>query len=370
MNEDSVNKLIRQLYDAAFDDMAFHDFISDLGKKLLKSPVGFDHNTHILSENPIRSHHDLDISLEPEVLELYSTPETNPAIKAILNAQRDKPFQLHDFVDRETFKTHEGVRFYFEPQRFDKYLCVVAGRGEFGATFLCSFRTIEQSEFDRDEVSAFEKLSPHFAGAMQVRALRLAQERRQNLAERTAAETAMSVVYLNSTGKIIEAEPAAEALLTEGSLLKRRGGYLSVSPNAKGPSNEELLRFVANAKGAELALRLVSGKGLVLRLRAYPVGPDLLNIASAGASVDSVALVIERLPAQRPIDIEAFSLAYSLTPSETRLIGALAMTLSATAAAESLGVSRNTAKTQLSSIFSKTGVENQAALMLLLGKFR
>lgn len=57
---------------------------------------------------------------------------------------------------------------------------------------------------------------------------------------------------------------------------------------------------------------------------------------------------------------------FGVTPAEAKLIAHLIDGLTLTAAAETLGVSRNTARTQLSSIFTKTGVNRQAQLIKLV----
>ncbi|MFK7730135.1 MAG: helix-turn-helix transcriptional regulator, partial [Pseudomonadales bacterium] len=57
---------------------------------------------------------------------------------------------------------------------------------------------------------------------------------------------------------------------------------------------------------------------------------------------------------------------FGVTPAEAKLIAHLVDGLTLTAAAQALGVSRNTARTQLSSIFGKTGVNRQAQLVKLV----
>ncbi len=57
---------------------------------------------------------------------------------------------------------------------------------------------------------------------------------------------------------------------------------------------------------------------------------------------------------------------FGVTPAESKLITHLIDGLTLTAAAEVLGVSRNTARAQLSSIFTKTGVNRQSQLVKLV----
>lgn len=57
---------------------------------------------------------------------------------------------------------------------------------------------------------------------------------------------------------------------------------------------------------------------------------------------------------------------FGVTPAEAKLMGHIIDGQTLTAAAEALGVSRNTARTQLSSIFTKTGVNRQSQLVKLV----
>ena len=57
---------------------------------------------------------------------------------------------------------------------------------------------------------------------------------------------------------------------------------------------------------------------------------------------------------------------FRVTPAEAKLIAHLVDGLTLTAAAGALGVSRNTARAQLSSIFTKTGVNRQNQLVKLV----
>jgi DNA-binding CsgD family transcriptional regulator len=59
---------------------------------------------------------------------------------------------------------------------------------------------------------------------------------------------------------------------------------------------------------------------------------------------------------------------FGVTPAEAKLMAHLVEGLTLTAAAEALGVSRNTARTQLSSIFTKTGVNRQNQLVKLVSE--
>ena len=64
--------------------------------------------------------------------------------------------------------------------------------------------------------------------------------------------------------------------------------------------------------------------------------------------------------------VDRLALERRLTPAETRLARCLASGATLRNAAEQLGVSINTVRSQLRQIFAKTGTSRQAALMRLL----
>ena len=67
-------------------------------------------------------------------------------------------------------------------------------------------------------------------------------------------------------------------------------------------------------------------------------------------------------------DLAPLAPAFGLTPSEVALCRRLLLGESLVDAAEQLGISQETARTRLKTIFQKTGTSRQAELMLLLAR--
>jgi DNA-binding CsgD family transcriptional regulator len=57
---------------------------------------------------------------------------------------------------------------------------------------------------------------------------------------------------------------------------------------------------------------------------------------------------------------------YKITPAEARLVAKLAALRTVEEAADDLGISMATARTQLKSVFGKSGTRSQSELLLLL----
>jgi DNA-binding CsgD family transcriptional regulator len=80
-----------------------------------------------------------------------------------------------------------------------------------------------------------------------------------------------------------------------------------------------------------------------------------------------VCLIIEaEIEAGRFIDIDRFSQSYGLTKSETRALTGLVAGKTVDAIAREYGRSRETIRTQLKSLYSKTGARGQADLLRLV----
>lgn len=80
-------------------------------------------------------------------------------------------------------------------------------------------------------------------------------------------------------------------------------------------------------------------------------------------------LILNDLDSNPDPVFETFSQAFGLTPAEARLAALIATGVSPRQAAEQLGIARETARTQLKSVFAKTGTHRQSELVFLFSRF-
>ena len=178
-----------------------------------------------------------------------------------------------------------------------------------------------------------------------------------------------AVVLTDEGGSVLHANRAADALLRIGSLVTATGGVVE----ARLPSAaSELRKAILLAARNEAAIGSI---GLAIRLTDPDIPPIFAHVLPMTGSelrtrlqpAAAAAIFIGALPDEDDAaDIAAA--AFGLTPAEKRVLkGLLAgRTLAETAA--SLSVAQTTAKSQLESIFSKTGVSRQADLILLASR--
>lgn len=100
---------------------------------------------------------------------------------------------------------------------------------------------------------------------------------------------------------------------------------------------------------------------------AYPI--KLSNLA-ANALADCQALVILIDLEEQPHTSEtALRITFHLTPAEARLAARLSTGESLDSATEAIGISKETGRNQLKSIFLKAGVKRQSELVAMLSLF-
>jgi DNA-binding CsgD family transcriptional regulator len=156
-------------------------------------------------------------------------------------------------------------------------------------------------------------------------------------------------------------------------ILDRRDGLIfsdnriaATDPNESAALGELIRRAVAGSErkehpgGNAVSITRQNGKPLQLRIAPFPcehlsVGSQFAAIAFIGNPDKSLRLPLEIIQA-----------AYGLTPAEAKLAVLLLQGRTVTEAAEANSVTRETIRSQLKSIFLKTGTRRQGELIELL----
>ncbi len=181
-------------------------------------------------------------------------------------------------------------------------------------------------------------------------------------------------LLLDAQRRIVNANPAAEALLREGDgVVVSPDGSLQAT--AAFPSeNRALSRCLAAAlcvaAGEEVPLcaplrvSRPSGRAPLLVIAApLPAAP----VALRGAIGGGMALILIVDPEAQPRDVTtALQIAAGLTPAEARVAMLIGGGFSRPQAAAMLNVSPSTANCQLASCFEKLGVRSQVSLARLM----
>ncbi|MDD3797575.1 MAG: helix-turn-helix transcriptional regulator [Novosphingobium sp.] len=195
-------------------------------------------------------------------------------------------------------------------------------------------------------------------------------ERRLRVMEHVLETSGVGIVVVDPAGHILMANAVAHGIVAENDVIAMRDGALRAGRPNDNRRLQDSIRDMAEQQSANADASCYTSVALERDDQAHPLtlivrpGP---SYAPVTAPLRRTAVVILRDPARRGAlsapDLEQF---FALSRAEARLAGLLADGLSLEDAAATLGVSRNTARSQLQAIFAKTGTNRQGDLVRLL----
>lgn len=238
---------------------------------------------------------------------------------------------------------------------------------------LVAVRAPESAAFTDADVSLFAEILPHLARALRLyRTVRSSEDMHGALVA-ILDRLPEAIFLVDHHGGVLSCNGSARAIL------RRNDGFSVVDGRIALASADEhsALRALIAEAGAERpgtdAARGIEATMSVSRpsgQRSLPVVvTPLLCRGESDCRPAAVAAVITK-----DVDQDASVLApnlgtaFNLTPGESRLAGLIADGLGIQAAAEALGITRNTARTHMKRIYAKTGVHSHADLVRLLSR--
>ena len=226
--------------------------------------------------------------------------------------------------------------------------------------------------FSSNDLRRLNELVPHFERAMAIHHRLRLTEKRAELATGAYDRVSVGIVLLDVDGDPILANREAVRIAM------RRDGFLFSDRclAAEHPTDSKRLRDLIQevgesafshepsktASGGATRIRRPSGQSdyhvvvLPLPQRCQPLD---------GSGAVGVLFITDPDKMQSPVEF-LFGDLYGLTEAESRLVAELMDGRGLTAAAKSLGLSRNTVHSQLASVFQKTGTRRQGELLRLL----
>lgn len=193
-----------------------------------------------------------------------------------------------------------------------------------------------------------------------------AADRRERIALRQGAVFAaafdavdVAMLVLTPSGSLLYATAKGEDLLDAGEpLLVSRSGRVTA---ARPAAAEDLRRLLAGAVAGTVGAVALDGSDGERRYSLLAVA-----LAAHEEAGTPIALFLQEVGRPTRLSGSVLAAVYGLTRAEGRLAEALANGLSTSEAADAFGISPLTARTQLKSIFAKTGTSRQADLVRLM----
>lgn len=158
------------------------------------------------------------------------------------------------------------------------------------------------------------------------------------------------MVVVDAARRVTWASPKALALLAEAKALNLEGHRLCAGDLADQKRLDALMNAAVRGEGGEMILFDADSEGVLVS--ASPRGGTAWLKLSALRPAKGTA--------------DRFAALFGLTPAEARLAEAMLAGHDPADCAVLFGVSRTTIRSQLDSLFDKTGRRRQAALMALL----
>jgi DNA-binding CsgD family transcriptional regulator len=275
-----------------------------------------------------------------------------------------------DAITPEEMETHP---FYAEfLSRFDLYR--VAAVGVSPDPMLQAALTIQRAvgrpPFEAAEKAIFARLGRHVERSLRLGIAMIEGETKTQALGQALRRLGTAVFTLDYADRVLFSNAAAETLLQTGPLALDNG-RLVVRTAGRRLSFGAAIAAQLRSKNADeteftpLLLHRQDGTRLAAFRMPIRVGQDLAEAVLRRSR--SLVLVIDQ-PADALPDLSLLRDLYGLTSAEARLAAIIGQGASPREAAERLGISEATARTVLKRIYSKTGINRQSQVAVLLSR--
>jgi len=226
-------------------------------------------------------------------------------------------------------------------------------------------RSARSGSFTDGERLLAKRLLPHLQNARTLHARLQQLAAGQQICQATLDQMPEGIFHLAADGSVVFANEAGLLLEMAANLVRRRNGRLLPTHPADNLALQRALQDMATqASGGIHHLQLHGPDGLPAGLMTLCPAPPPGSAWSA-QRVAAIAFV-KRLDQPREPIASRLQVAWELTRAECQLARLLLQGFSLEDAAGRLGVSKNTVRTQVRSMYEKTGTHRQGELVALL----
>jgi DNA-binding CsgD family transcriptional regulator/PAS domain-containing protein len=362
-----VNKLLGTLYAAPMQPELWNAFLAELSAVTGVTKAALISHNIATEDHPILAYFGESVRESASVYEDHYCQFDEWTSRFPKNGYSGRIIRGDDYWPRQSMLRSV---FYNEfLRRFDTCevagITVVATPTVFEA--LSVYRGPSEHEFSDGQVAPLEIIAPHLRTALYTRRKLLSLESRVNDLETTLDQLTSALVMIDATGKTVFVNTSARQILDRNDGLCLKNGRLtapSITENARLREIEVKAILTCNGKtAANPGAMLVSrNAGRPLQLVASP-----LRSVTGTMPGKAVAVIFITDPDLRPTaPDEVLRILFGLTRAESRLAMSLLDGNSLAEAANANRVGQETVRSQIKSIFQKTGTRRQGELVHLL----
>lgn len=234
------------------------------------------------------------------------------------------------------------------------------------ATHMTFTRNLGRGAYDDEGIRLVELLAPHVRRALLTYWRLNSASLRGNVMESALDHMGFGLVLLDGKGRVLTANPMAETVFRRGDGLGLHNDRL----HADQPQEHEVLtRLIQDAclgMGGDLYIQ--SGGGMApYRLSAIPLTQaptaTAFDLQAVAARPKAMLMIHDPASTKQKDGLGLFAAHHRITPAELRVLELLLRDQAPSQIAEQLGVGIRTVRSQLSSLFNKTGARNQRELI-------
>ncbi|MFV0278141.1 MAG: helix-turn-helix transcriptional regulator [Parahaliea sp.] len=306
------------------------------------------------------------VTLSPAVYAAYN--ESYFAMDPFVNLPAGEVYTLEQFMAPDDYYASDYYQQFVKGTGVRHLMGADMGDTLGNSARLRFARLAERQNFSASEQALCKRLLPHVQQTIRLQARIARVESERSLFAAAVDRMAVAAIILDQSARIRHSNSAAEQLLREGRWLRSENGQLRLANRSDNKAFRACLEEVmrAHLRGEPACIRTLrpsadSTPGIGMLLRPLP-----LVAAPDGSRNPSVAIFISDPSQPREGAVDVLMTLFGFTPAEANLSLLLANGATLDEACEQLGISRNTGKTHLSAVFSKTGVTRQPRLVQLI----
>lgn len=241
--------------------------------------------------------------------------------------------------------------------RYGRWLRISAGAAD-----AWIFLVREREDFTATAVATLSGIAPHLAAALRAQVTLGERVLQARLAQHTLARIGVGEVALDRDGRVMAADPEAEAMLSIAEDPSGRPGRrLQLLPETARQVDEACAAIAASSAALTRVVLLDDAAGLFMLLRRAD-----LTLPSPSAIPAVIGIVRRRVPQDSRSAIAVIAAIHGLSSREAALAYGLTQGRTIVEAGTRLRLTTETARNYSKKIYAKTGARGQADLVRIL----